>query len=72
MDAKGEPNYNNKLVICFGKYFQTEKYYLFDITDEHIVLSSNNLEPAIHEQIMLAAENGTIVRLYITLKLLAF
>lgn len=53
-------NYNNKCrVISIAKYFQNRNSIFFDIADEHIVLCSNNLEPAIHEQILLAAENGT-------------
>lgn len=49
-------NRNNQLrLICITKYFQAQNRYIFDITDEQIVLWSNNLEPAI-QQITLTVE----------------
>lgn len=48
---------NQRRAICITKYFQAQNRYLFDITDEQIVLRSNNIEPAIL-QITLTVEKG--------------
>lgn len=55
-------NCNNKLgVLYIAKYFQIQNQHLFDITDEHIVLCSNNLEPAIMNKLCLQQKTGHII-----------